>query len=114
HYEYDLDQPSDLRRHIATRTDIVVGIDPLEYRLRTVDNRLVMRVFNQTDDAINLLGDKSAVVDPHGQSHPVRSQAIAPHSFAKLIFPPIRPRVYDSGPTFGIGIGTRIGRAYGP
>ena len=114
HYEYDLVQPPGLRRHIATKTDTVVTLDPLEYRLRTVENRLVMRIFNPTDEPVQLLGDKSAVVDPSGQGHPLRSQAIVPHSFVKFVFPPLRPRVYDPGPTFGIGIGTRIGRAYGP
>src|SRR5690348_12149073 len=75
-YEYDLTQPPDLRRHVATKTDTVVTIDPLEYRLVTVDNRLVMRIFNPTDDAIQILGEKSTVVDPTGQSHPIRSQTI--------------------------------------
>ncbi len=113
-YEYDLTQPADLRRHVATKTDTIVPIDPLEYRLRTVDNRLVMRIFNPTDDAIQLLGERSTVVDPSGQSHPLRAQTMAPHSFIKLIFPPIKPYVYDPGPTFGFGVGTHIGSAYGP
>ena len=91
--------------HIATKTDQVVKIDPLEYRLRSVDSRLVMRIYNPTEDPIELLGPRSSVVDSEGQSHPLRSQTIAPQSFIKLIFPPPRPRVYDSGPRFGIGVG---------
>src|SRR5215207_3085901 len=100
-YEYTLTQPPDLARHIGAQSDQVVDVDPLQYRLRTVDNRLVVRIYNQTDEPIELLGDKSFVVDPDGQSRPLRGQTIAPHAFMKLIFPPIRPRVYDPGPTFG-------------
>ena len=113
-YEYDLTQPADLRRHVGTKTDTVVPIDPLEYRLRTVDNRLVMRIFNPTDEAIQLIGERSTVVDPDGQSHPLRAQTIAPHSFIKLVLPPLKPYVYDPGPTFGFGVGTHVGSAYGP
>src|SRR5204863_9379108 len=40
----------------------------------------------------------------YGQSHPLRSQMIAPGSYAKLIFPPPRPRVQGWGPSFGIGV----------
>jgi hypothetical protein len=74
-----------------------------------VDNRLVVRVFNPTEDPIELLGDKSTVVAPTGQSHPLRGQTIAPRSHAKLILPPRRPRAYNSaGPTFGVGVGMRV------
>jgi hypothetical protein len=105
-YEYDLVEPREMSRHVGRSVDAVVDIDPFTYRLRSVDNRLVMRVYNNTDESIELLGDKSTVVDPDGQSHPLRSQAIAPKSFIKLIFPPPRPQVYDSsGPTFGVGVG---------
>ena len=104
-YEYDLVEPRELTRHIGRNVDQAVEIEPLTYRLRSVDNRLVMRIYNTTDDSVELLGDKSSVVDPAGQSHPLRSMSIAPKSFIKLIFPPPRPRVYDSGPTFGVGVG---------
>src|SRR5688572_26779464 len=105
-YEYDLVEPRELTRHIGGNVDQAVEIDPLTYRLRSVDNRLVIRVYNNTDDSIELLGDKSTVVDPNGQSHPLRSQSIAPRSFMKLILPPPRPQVYDrGGTTFGVGVG---------
>ena len=105
-YEYDLVEPREFQRHIGRGVDQAVEIEPITYRLRTVDNRLVMRAYNNTDESIALLGDRSSVVDPDGQSHPLRSQAIAPRSFIKLIFPPPRPEVYPrGGPTFGVGIG---------
>jgi hypothetical protein len=116
HYEYDLVEPRDLTRHISRKADAVAEIDPLTYRLRSVDNRLVLRIYNNTDDSIELLGDKSSVVDPDGQSHPLRSQSIAPKSFIKLIVPPPKPYVYDTSPTFGVGMGygVRVDATPGP
>jgi len=86
-YEYDLVEPREFTRHIGRNVDQAVDIEPLTYRLRS---------------------DKSTVVDPDGQSHPLRSQSIAPRSFIKLILPPPRPQVYDRGPTFGVGVGYGI------
>ena len=111
-YEYNLVRPPELAGHVGSNADAVVTVDPLEYRMRSVDNRLVLRVFNPTQDAVELLGAKSAAVDPNGQSHPFHAQTIVPGSFIKLIIPPIRPRVYEPyyGPTwgFGTGVGTRV------
>jgi len=45
-YEYNLVKPEAIARHIGRGTDEVFAVDPLEYRARTVDNRLVLRVFN--------------------------------------------------------------------
>jgi hypothetical protein len=104
-YEYDIVSPPDLQGHIGAKSDTTTTVDPLVYRWRTVDNRLVVRVFNPTQDPIELLGEKSTVVAPTGESHPLRGQTIAPQSHAKLILPPRRPRVYNSGPTFGVGVG---------
>lgn len=104
-YEYDLINPPELARHIGTQSDEIVRVDPLEYRLRTYDNRLVMSVFNPTSDPVTLMGDRSYVVDPAGQSHPLRGQTIAPGTFVRLILPPMRPGYYQTGPTIGIGVG---------
>ena len=111
-YEYQLVRPPDLTRHVGRGTDQVFTLEPLQYRLRTVDNRLVMRIFNPSQEPIELLGAQSTVVDPNGQSRPLRSLSIAPGSFIKLIFPPPRPRVYDPhyGPSWhtGVGVGIRV------
>jgi hypothetical protein len=104
HYEYDLTDPRDIARHIG-KDDQHINLDPLTYRLVTSDNHLVMRAENPMDTPIELLGDQSVVVSPDGQSHPLRSQTIAPHSYMKLIFPPLRPRFERTDPTFGIGVG---------
>ncbi len=109
-YEYDIVRPPESARHIGAKADEVFTRDPLEYRLITVDNRLVMRIFNMTD-TIALNGPRSSVVDPDGQSRPLRTQTIAPHSFIKLIFPPLRPRIEHTGPSIGIGVGGVFGSA---
>jgi hypothetical protein len=111
-YEYDLVEPADLAAHIGRDKDTVIKRDELEYRFQVVDSRLLMYIVNSTDDQIELVGPQSTAVDPGGQSHPFRSQAIAPHSFVKLILPPMRP-YYRAGPTFGIGVGVHAHRGHG-
>ena len=109
-YEYDLVHPADLRRHIG-KTDAVMRLGAIEYKLRTVDNRLVMRAYNRSDVTMQLLGEESVAVAPDGESHPVRGRTIAPGSHVKLIFPPLRPRVYRGGPSFGVGVGVSARRS---
>jgi hypothetical protein len=108
-YEYDITRPPEFAAHIGTKNDTSLQRDPLEYRWRTVENRLVLRIFNPTDQPITLLGQRSSAVDPEQQSHPLPTQTIAPTSFIKLILPPLRPRIERTGPSIGIGVGTMIG-----
>lgn len=110
-YEYDITRPTDLAKHIGSDADQTLLRDPLEYRLRTVDSRLVMRIYNPTDVPVTLLGQRSSVVDPGSQSHPLATQTISPQSFIKVILPPMRPRLERTGPSIGIGFGTMIGDA---
>jgi len=107
-YEFEIANPPDLQTHIGRKVDATTTIDPLTYRWRAVDNRLVALIDNPTSDPIELLSQKSVVVSPDGSSHPVRGLTIAPNSHAKLILPPPRPHVYDSGPTFGVGVGMQV------
>lgn len=112
HYEYDITRPPELSGHVGSQTDLVVQQAPLEYRMRSVDNRLVLRIFNPTDTALTLLGQRSSVVDPTGQSHPLSTQTISPQSFVKVILPPMRPHLKRTGPSIGIGVGTMIGSSH--
>ena len=114
HNEFELVQPPDLKRHIGTKADQLIDRPPLQYRLIAYDDRLVMRAYNKSDQPIQLLGAESAVVDPAGQSHPLRSQTISPNSFIKLIFPPIRDEIYPTGPSIGFGVSSQLGRGYDP
>ncbi|HEV8604093.1 MAG TPA: hypothetical protein VGQ99_01930 [Tepidisphaeraceae bacterium] len=111
-YEFDLVEPADLATHIGGDKESLLKRDELEYRFQAVDNRLLMYIVNPTEDAIELIGPESTAVDPRGQSHSLRSQAIAPHSYVKLILPPMRP-YYRTGPSFGIGVGIHASRGRG-
>ena len=103
-YEYDLTQPADLAGHIGSKwTNFTLG--PVQYRMTTVDSRLVIEAFNPGPDSIQLLGDQSTVVDPDGQAHLIHAQLIVPQSFAKLILPPLRPDSEPHGPIFELGFG---------
>lgn len=112
-YEFDLVEPADLATHIGRDREAIFKRDELEYRMQTVDSRLLMYVVNSTDEQIDLIGPQSTAVDPAGQSHPFRSQSIAPHSFVKVILPPMRP-YYRAGPSFGIGVGIHAYRGRYP
>jgi hypothetical protein len=108
-YEYQLVEPAQFTGHIGSQADYVATLDPLEYRFRSVSNHLVIQIFNPTEETIQLRGSESYVVDLNGQSHPLRSLSIAPHSYGKVIVPPPRPVVQETGPTIGFGVGTSIG-----
>lgn len=110
HYEYQLIDPAQSAGHIGSKADYVVKLEPLEYRFRAVEGRLVVQIHNPTDQTIQLKGNESYVVDLNGQSHPLRSLSIAADSFGKVIIPPPRPEVYDTGPRIGFGVGvTHVG-----
>jgi len=112
HYEFDLTQPANIATHIGTKSDSVVALDPLEYRFLAYEDHLIVRIFNPTDDPVQLVGEESAVVDPTGQSHPLRTGMIEPHSFVKLILPPPPLVVGPYGPSIGISIGGAYGYHY--
>jgi hypothetical protein len=111
-FEFDVVEPADLAIHVGRDQDANIKRDELEYRMRSVEGRLAMHIVNPTDDPIELLGQESFAVDPRGQSHPFRSQSIAPHSYIRVILPPLRP-YYRTGPSFGIGIGVSASRYHG-
>lgn len=113
HYEYDVVQPADLARHVGTKQWENFRIDPLEYRLRTSDDRLVMLVYNRGGRTVKLSGPDSAAVDPRGESHPLPSRTVPPDSYLKLVLPPPLPQVRSYGPAFGFGVGMGYGRRFG-
>lgn len=113
-YQFDILQPPTQNRRISTDGENRLVIDPLEYRLRAAQGRLVMLIFNPTGDTIELLGSKSSVVDPDGQSHPLRDRAIAGDSFIKEILPPYRPQWVEPQPSYGVGVSGMAGAADQP
>jgi hypothetical protein len=112
HYEYDIVSPPEMAQHVGTKQPVVLSRPPLQYRLISYDDHLIVRIYNPTPDRIQLLGDESSVVDPQGQSHPLRSRMIAPNSFIKLILPPLAPEVAPYGPAIGFGLGFAYATPY--
>lgn len=107
-YEYNLVSPGESARHVG-KSDQIVQIDPIEYRLNSVDSRLVVRIFNRTNTPMTLLGPESAVVDPDGQSHPVPTLPIPAGSYLKIILPPPEQVVETNAPAFGFGLAASSG-----
>ena len=105
-YEFEVIEPPEFATHVGRKKESAADVrrEPLDYHMRAYEGRLVMNVFNNEDQPIELLGDQSYVVDPEGESHPLLSASIAPDAYIKLILPPLRP-YYRSEPHFGFGIG---------
>lgn len=109
-YEYDLLRPEDRQSHIGVKDEVTVEEPPLRFRMVTVDNRLVVRVYNMTEKPIQLVGVKSFVVDPAGQSRAVKSQVIPGGAFVKFVLPPVRPEFVGQGGQRIVGYGPGLGR----
>lgn len=105
-YEYDVIQPKVAEPHVDPKHDVAYDAGPVSYRFTNYDSRLVVRIYNQTEDKLEIAGSHSAVVDPTGQSHPVPTQPIPPHAFVRLVLPPVRPQfVTNGGPAvYGPGL----------
>lgn len=112
-YEFDVIKPplAPGEQRIGTKDDVVFEIEPIRYRMRTVENRLVIRAFNPNAEPVELVGSQSAVVDPTGQSRPVKGQVLPPGAFVKLILPPMPPEYVSDD---GVRVGGMGGAGYGP
>ncbi len=108
-YEFQIVQPPNLAQHIGSKQESNLNVNDLVYHMQAVEGRLVLRIENPGNDAIELVAAKSYVVNPANQSRPLRGQSIAPKSYMKLILPPMRP-VYRAQPSIGIGFGIGAGR----
>jgi hypothetical protein len=98
-YDYQIVRPAPGGR-IADQP-VTIQYEPLQYRLSRQHERLALHISNPTDDRITLRGDRSYVVDPQGESHPVRGRVIGPHSYTRMLLPP-EPITY---PYYGYGAG---------
>jgi hypothetical protein len=107
HYEYRILQPADAAQAIG-KQPLTLRQDPLEYRFARQDDFVAMRIVNPTTDVVTLLQDKSYVVDPAGETHPLRGRTIAPHSYVGLTLPPL-VRLYSAGYYSGFGMGYGYG-----
>lgn len=108
-YIYRVVRPSGVAQPIASQT-VTVQYDPLVYRLERHRDRLGMRIDNPTNDRVVLLGNRSYVIDPRGETHAMRSLIIGPHSFTSMLLPP-EPITITS---YGWGGGWGWGWGWGP
>lgn len=106
-YDFCIVHPEDLQK-IISGSPTHIQTANMAYQMQAREGRLVVQIYNEKDQTVQLLGNQSFVVDTAGASHPLRSVAIAPHSYAKLILPPLRPRVQDS-PQWNFGVGVGVG-----
>ncbi|HEX4055589.1 MAG TPA: hypothetical protein VHX86_15095 [Tepidisphaeraceae bacterium] len=84
--------------HVGTSPDTLLADDPLRYRMRALDGRLIIWIANPTPDPIELLGDKSSITDPDGIDHPLHDQIIAPLSSIKEVLPPLENSAENPAP----------------
>ncbi len=108
-YQYRVVKPASGAPPVAEQP-VTIHYDPLDYRLYKYRDHLAMHVTNPTDDRIVLLGNRSYVIDPPGESHPIRDRVIGPHSFTRFLLPPIPftyayPDYWAWGPGWGWGWG---------
>lgn len=96
HYQFLLVQPGQYAQVVGEQP-IRIVYEPLQYQLARHDDRLILQIENPTANPVNLVGSKSYVVEPQGESRPVRGRAIAPHSRVRMSLPPKPPRITTYG-----------------
>ncbi len=74
---------------VTNDQDTQITLQPLTYRMRADEGHLVLWIQNPTSTPVELVGDKSTVIDPNGDPHPLDGQTIFPDSSAKFVLPPI-------------------------
>ena len=103
HYEYRLVEPATASPLIG-KEPVAVACPPLQYSLARRGDHVVVRITNPTGQSVTLLPGRSYVVDPLGESHPVRGLSLGPHSYVPLLLPPLQPRVVGYyAPYWGYG-----------
>jgi hypothetical protein len=109
-YQYRVIQPSQAEVGIVReKSPQTITLEPLDYRLIAIENRLVMEIHNPTEDPLQLRGDLSTVVTEDGQTHTMRTLPIAAHAQTRIILPPPPPTMERTGPSFTFGGGISSG-----
>ncbi len=111
-YGFAIVDPPDVAGTVQGKEELAFTTDAAEYRLRAVEGRLVMFIYNSGSTAVELVATKSTVVSEQGSSHPVLGQTIAAGSFIKLILPPTRPQLQPDRGAVSFGFGVSSGGYY--
>ncbi len=101
---FEILEPHEFTGHISANRDTHFGMGGLEYPFQAAGGRVVAKIYNHQEIEVELMGDRSVVVDPSGESHPLHDQTIAPDSFIREIFPPFPPRDEEPGPAIHFGV----------
>lgn len=104
-YQYQIIEPHAVAGPVE-RDEVAVSWSPLEYQLVEYEGRLALRVANPMDQPITLLGERSYIVDPSGETQPIQGGTIAPHSRVTMALPPARTYAAAPRASVGIGVGT--------
>jgi hypothetical protein len=110
-FEYRLAEPAQSAQTI-TGQETRLEWPPADYRLKERHPMLVMTILNPSTQPLLMIGPRSYVVDPRGETHPIQGGTIAPRSYIGMVFPP-QPPEYRAMPTFGFGMGYGWGSPYG-
>ena len=86
-YQYRIVQPPQAN-NVITDKPVAVHYDPLEYTFARVREGLALRITNPTTNQVVLRTDRSFVIDPRGESHPVPGTIIGAHSYTRMFLPP--------------------------
>ena len=98
-YEFVVVAPVD--RIVPDAQRVVVSLEPLEYRMTSLEDEfLIVRVSNPSEETVYIIDDRSYVVDPDGETHPLGGGIIAPHASTTLVLPP-PPKVYQVRSPYG-------------
>jgi len=112
--QYRVLQPQGVAQ-IITDQPVQVSYAPLVYHFVRQQNRLSMQINNPTDETIVLVGERSSVVDPAGETRPLRGRLINPRSFVQMLLPPQTISIpYTDYWGWGWGWGPYWGPSWGP
>lgn len=100
-FRYALVEPNQFAQRIG-RQPVTLHLPPVDYRLQRDGKRLAIRIENPNEQPVDILTNKSYIVDPKGRSHPLPGQTIAPHGFLPLMLPPVplTYKVYTPSSTY--------------
>lgn len=107
-YQYRVVEPVELAGPIQRQEAIAFPWGPLEYHLVEARDELGILIVNLADEDVMLLGDRSYIVDPSGETHAMPSRSIAPHSRITMVLPPQPGYVY-APPRVSVGVGVGTG-----
>lgn len=101
-YDFVIVEPEALKQRISEEP-VRIETANLTYHMQARTNALVIQVFNPSAQPIQLLGERSHVVDAYGYSRPINSAVIGANAYAQFMLPPAQPYYTVYRPYWGHG-----------